>query len=126
MQSNEITKRIALAVKSKRRSAGLGVRAAAQQCGISAATISRLERGVAKLPDSATLAKIAAWANVPVAHLFEVSNTARKTEIQSTTPEVVEVHLRADKKLTPQTAKALSDMFRALYEQFTKSSGKSD
>jgi len=35
-------------------------------------------------------------------------------------PEFVEVHLRADKNLTPDTADALSKMFRQLYEKVAK------
>jgi hypothetical protein len=36
------------------------------------------------------------------------------------TPEIVEAHLRADKNLTPDTAKALSELFRVAYQQFRK------
>jgi hypothetical protein len=36
------------------------------------------------------------------------------------TPEIVEAHLRADKKLTPETAQALSELFRVAYQQFSK------
>jgi hypothetical protein len=35
-------------------------------------------------------------------------------------PEIVEAHLRADKNLTPETAKALSELFRVAYKQFSK------
>jgi hypothetical protein len=35
-------------------------------------------------------------------------------------PEIVEAHLRADKKLTPETARALSELFRVAYKQFSK------
>jgi hypothetical protein len=37
-----------------------------------------------------------------------------------TTPEAVELHLRADKKLNHTTAKALSELFRAAYDQLSK------
>jgi hypothetical protein len=40
------------------------------------------------------------------------------------TPEIVEAHLRADKHLTPQTAKALSELFRVAYAQFSQPDGK--
>ena len=36
------------------------------------------------------------------------------------TTEIVEAHLRADKNLSPETAKALSEVFRIAYEQFAK------
>jgi hypothetical protein len=34
-------------------------------------------------------------------------------------PEIIEAHLRADRNLTPETAKALSEMFRVAYNQFS-------
>jgi hypothetical protein len=40
------------------------------------------------------------------------------------TPEIVEAHLRADKNLTPQTAAALSELFRVAYTQFSRSGGE--
>ncbi|HEU5238772.1 MAG TPA: hypothetical protein VFU37_16695, partial [Pyrinomonadaceae bacterium] len=40
------------------------------------------------------------------------------------TPEIVEAHLRADRQLTPETAKALSELFRVAYKQFSQASGK--
>ena len=35
------------------------------------------------------------------------------------TPEIIEAHLRADRNLTPETANALSELFRVAYEQFS-------
>ena len=40
------------------------------------------------------------------------------------TPEIVEAHLRADKNLTPETAKALSELFRVAYTQFSRPNEK--
>jgi hypothetical protein len=40
---------------------------------------------------------------------------------QEPTPEIVEAHLRADRNLTPETASALSELFRVAYTQFSKS-----
>lgn len=112
-------KRIALAIKAKRRASYLGVRDAAKECGISAATLSRLERGAfSNLPDATTLTKLAGWLHTSVSELLQEEELLMKgLTPQSTVPEIVEVHLRADKNLSPKTAKALSDMFRALYEQ---------
>ena len=39
---------------------------------------------------------------------------------QEPTPEIVEAHLRADRNLTPETAAALSELFRVAYTQFSK------
>ena len=35
------------------------------------------------------------------------------------TPDIVEAHLRADRNLTPETAQALSELFRVAYAQFS-------
>jgi hypothetical protein len=39
---------------------------------------------------------------------------------QEPMPEIVEAHLRADRNLTPQTAAALSELFRVAYNQFSR------
>ena len=43
---------------------------------------------------------------------------------QEPTPQIVEAHLRADRNLTPQTAAALSELFRVAYNQFSKATGE--
>ena len=43
---------------------------------------------------------------------------------QEPTPEIVEAHLRADRNLTPETAAALSELFRVAYTQFSKNTEK--
>ncbi len=37
---------------------------------------------------------------------------------QEPVPEIVEAHLRADRNLTPETAAALSELFRVAYAQY--------
>src|SRR5205823_969178 len=111
--------RISALIKAKRREGGIGLRVAAQESGLSASTLSRLERGVSSsLPDADTLAKLAAWLNMPIGGLFSDPDGKRdEAGPELSTPEIVEVHLRADKKLSPRTAQALVRMFRILYEQ---------
>ena len=49
---------------------------------------------------------------------------SRALEIpDGTAPEIVEAHLRADKNLTPETAAALSELFRVAYTQFSRNAG---
>jgi transcriptional regulator with XRE-family HTH domain len=112
--------RIGTLVKAKRRKTGLGLRAAAAQCGVSPSTLSRLERGdSSSLPDADTLTKLAAWLGTTVAALL--SEKPKPTaDPELTTPEVIEVHLRADKRLSPETASALGRAFRLLYDQLAK------
>ena len=89
---------------------------------ISAATLSRLERGVSvTLPDVATLEKLAKWLGTTVGHLLAENAGKKGTKTpEASTPEIVEVHLRADKNLAPKTARALAEMFKVLYEQASK------
>ena len=120
MPLSTIQKTISLAIKTKMREDGLGVRTAAKKCGLDASTISRLERGAySTLPDGATLEKLAKWIGIPIKELLGGEDKDPLEE--NTLPEVVEVHLRADKNLSPKTAEALAKMFKALYEQASKS-----
>ncbi len=126
MRSRSALARISAFIKAKRRERGYGLRAAAEESGLSPSTLSRLERGVSSsLPDADTLTKLAAWLNISVAHLLsEDAQEAGQASPELTTPEVVEVHLRADKRLSPKTAQALSRMFKILYDQFAEGEGK--
>ena len=123
MRANDLA-RIGALVKAKRRKTGLGLRAAAAECGVSPSTLSRLERGdSSSLPDADTLTKLAAWLNMTVAALLsEKQKPIADPEL--TTPEVVEVHLRADKRLSADTASALGRAFRLLYDQLAKEPGE--
>ncbi|MGH9344239.1 MAG: hypothetical protein ACRD19_10810 [Terriglobia bacterium] len=38
----------------------------------------------------------------------------------ASTPQIIELHLRADPRLNPKTAKALASMFRIAYEQMAQ------
>jgi transcriptional regulator with XRE-family HTH domain len=118
--------RISALLKAKRKEKNIGLRAAAQESGVSPSTLSRLERGVASsLPDADTLAKLANWLNVSIGFLLsEQAKEGDENEPELTTLEIVEVSLRADKNLSPETAEALAGMFRLLYEQFTRTQGE--
>ena len=118
MSLKSVQDRISLAIKAKKREEELGVRKAAKECGVDPSTLSRLERGAySTLPDGATLEKLADWLDTSVGELLGGRENPKG---QNTVPEVVEVHLRADKNLPPKTAKALADMFKVLYDQATK------
>lgn len=114
-------------IRRKRLMEGLSLRKAAAQCNVSVATLYRAEKAEG-VPDTKTLTSIAGWLNVPLDEflLTGTERDAKKAEQASlSTPEVVEVHLRADKNLSPETAAALADVFRAAYEHFSRH-GKKD
>jgi transcriptional regulator with XRE-family HTH domain len=122
MDSNAVLAQLPALIKAKRREEGLGLRAAAQESGVSPSTLSRLERGISStLPDSDTLTKLVLWLNISLDKLLIENKSRSDSEApQLSTPEVVEVQLRADKNLSPDTARALAEMFKLLYNQFSK------
>ena len=93
-------------VRSRR---GLSLRDVAEETGISASTLSRLERG--STPDYDIVDRLAGWLKVSVA--TGVSPTqAPKTDTE--VMQVVEVHLRANKKLSAGTARAIAEAVKLL------------
>ena len=113
------------AIRRKREELGLSLRDVADETGVSASTLSRIENGTGK-PDADNIARLTAWLNVPVERIMSGRDTESNEERavvyfpQESTPEIVEAHLRADRNLTPETAKALSELFRVAYAQFSQ------
>lgn len=122
MTSERSLARLAALIKAKRREQDIGLREAAEQSGISPSTLSRLERGVGATPDGDTMAKLSKWLKVFVEELLygEQSNQEEVEERELSTPDVIEVHLRADKNLSPETASALAELVRAAYAQLSR------
>lgn len=103
-------------VRSERK---LTLREVMKETGISIQTLSRIERGEAGEIESRTLLKLATWAKQPL-ELFQAQQTTappRAIPKGTSTPDVVELYLRADKRLNPRTAELLAKMFRAAYVQ---------
>lgn len=97
---------LAAMVKAKLDLHGLKLRDAAAQTGVSAATLSRVLNG--KLPDTKTFAALVRWLGVS-ADLFIPARSS------ASVPETIEAHLRADRTLPPELARALADLVRATY-----------
>jgi transcriptional regulator with XRE-family HTH domain len=111
------------AIRRKREEQGLSLRDVADETGVSASTLSRIENGTGK-PDADNIARLTTWLNVPMERIMgggrlEGEDSAVVYFPQESTPEIVEAHLRADRNLSPDTAKALSELFRVAYAQFS-------
>src|SRR2546423_3418657 len=123
------TAELGTAVRRRREQQGLSLRDVADLTGVSASTLSRIESGTGK-PDADNIARLAAWLDMPierVMHGGHRSSTDPKPVVyypHESTPEIVEAHLRADRQLSPETAKALSELFRVAYTQFSHTSTK--
>lgn len=87
---------------------------------ISIPTLSRVERGDAKEVEGKTLLALSEWAKLPL-ELFSENKIGMKrvsfVPKGTATPDVVELHLRADKNLEPKTLEMLVKMFRAAYAE---------
>ena len=115
------------AIKRRREETGQSLRDVADVTGVSASTLSRIENGTGK-PDADNIARLTGWLDMPI---DRVMNKAAVSDVEpviyyphEATPEIVEAHLRADKNLTPETANALSELFRVAYKQFSGPSKK--
>lgn len=110
------------AIKRRREELGLSLRDVADVTQVSASTLSRIENGTGK-PDADNIARLTGWLDMPI---DRVMNKQAASDVEpviyyphEATPEIIEAHLRADKNLTPETAKALSELFRVAYKQFS-------
>ena len=118
------TKELGLAIKRRRETLKLSLRDVADKTNVSASTLSRIENGTGK-PDADNIARLTSWLDMPVDRVMKKQGKGADVEAvvyypHEATPEIVEAHLRADRNLTPETAKALSELFRVAYTQFSK------
>lgn len=119
------TEELGRAVRRKRNEANLSLRDVADETGVSASTLSRIENGTGK-PDADNIARLTAWLDVPMERILsgrpneEQQQAAVVYYPRESTPEIVEAHLRADRNLNADTAAALSELFRVAYNQFSR------
>ena len=119
------TEELGRAIRRKRESLGLSLRDVADDTTVSASTLSRIENGTGK-PDADNIARLTKWLDVPMERILggagDDSDAAKPIVYfaRESTPEIVEAHLRADRNLTPETATALSELFRVAYTQFSR------
>lgn len=115
------------AIKRRREEMGLSLRDVANVTDVSASTLSRIENGTGK-PDADNIARLTGWLDMPI---DRVMNKQAASDVEpviyyphEATPEIIEAHLRADRKLTPEAANALAELFRVAYKQFSKTGKK--
>ncbi len=119
------TQELGRAIKRRREELEMSLRDVADATEVSASTLSRIENGTGK-PDADNIARLTNWLDMPIDRVMNKhqDNSEAVDAVvyypHEATPEIVEAHLRADKNLTPETAKALSELFRVAYTQFSK------
>lgn len=126
-------------IQQKRVKERLTLERAAEQSGISAATLSRLERQSGMktskrfiTPDTRTIAALSRWLGESLDAMIEgapstvpsIPSRAVEGEVVdgsgTNLPETVEVYLRADRNLSPEAAEMLAEMFRLAYQQYSR------
>jgi transcriptional regulator with XRE-family HTH domain len=123
------TEELGRAIKRRRDELGLSLRDVADKTTVSASTLSRIENGTGK-PDADNIARLTAWLDMPMERVLSGRHSSNEDTAaviyypHESTPEIVEAHLRADQNLTPETASALSELFRVAYTQFSRSGGE--
>jgi transcriptional regulator with XRE-family HTH domain len=103
---------LAARLSAHRRERRLSLRAAAAEIGVSAATLSRVEGGD-YLPERDNLFRLLDWLGL-------AGGPAPQAEPHppgAGTMEAIELHLRADKDLSPADADALAQMVRLAYDR---------
>jgi transcriptional regulator with XRE-family HTH domain len=91
----------------------MGIRAAAHEIGISAATLSRIERG--HLPDSRTLGKICGWLNIDPALII---GGAGSHDAKAASMPAVQIGFKQGRTFGAQTAKSLTSLIIAAHKKF--------
>jgi len=133
-------------IRQKRVDERLTLGRAAEQSGVSTATLSRLERQAelktkstkgSITPDTRTVTALVRWVGVSLDNIIEgatlnaITIVPRMVEgevvvegeiIGATTPEIVHAYLRADRNLSPQAAANLAEMFQLAYRQYSQMS----
>ena len=103
-----------LAKYVRQKRGGTGLRDTAIEIGgISASTLSRVEKG--QIPDLDTFIRLCRWMGVPPSSFMTDLQGSEPNDGQST-PDAIAAHFRADRALDPRTAESLSRAVQALYE----------
>jgi transcriptional regulator with XRE-family HTH domain len=106
-------------VRARRLGKELGIREAAREVGVSAATFSRVERGD-YLPGRENLIRFTTWLGISIRDLTDGGLNVGHSGEPVSTPEAVALHLRADKNLSAQDAEVLEEVFRSAYQALVR------
>jgi transcriptional regulator with XRE-family HTH domain len=118
---------IAERLRRIRKARDLTLQEVFNQTGIPVATLSRIERGAAKEIKSATLIALTNWMGISTEELHgKPRAVTKKGKVLIDTPDIVELHLRADKELPKETAIVLAKMFRTAYEHLKSLQSKKE
>jgi transcriptional regulator with XRE-family HTH domain len=99
-------------IRRRRKNGELSLREAADEIGVSAPTLQRVESG--QIPNTSSLVRIAGWLGVS---LGDLQKKGKGSEAKEGT--IIQVHLRAVQHLDPGAAEAIAEAVQKLYEVFS-------
>ena len=97
-----------------------GLREVAQEIGISAATLMRIESG--RTPDVETFGKVCRWLGIDPGEFLGFESGKRRSDPLSDVPVQISAHFKADRLPEPETAKALARMLLFIARRATPGS----
>ena len=100
-------------LRDRRATKGLGLRAAAEEAGVSFNTFARVEKG--HVPDIETFSRMARWAGRSPADFLQLESVT-----SDSTPDVIEAHLRGDPALSSNAAEVIGGLVRELYDRLAR------
>lgn len=103
-------------IRRVRKARHLSLKDMEKETGVSAATLSRLERE-AGVPEIQVIHKLATWLGVSVRTAGKEAPTVKTDEDLN---RVIAVHLRANKKLPAEVARAIIDSFEMVMKLETQ------
>lgn len=104
------------ALLEKKEEEGLSWRAVAGQLGLHSSVFTRLYKG--SRPDTDTVLVLTGWLGVPVERFLSGQAAARDERRE--TMVAIGTHLRADRRLTPESADAIAAVVKAAYDQLAE------
>jgi transcriptional regulator with XRE-family HTH domain len=102
-------------IRSRRKDESLSLREAADQIGVSAPTLQRVESG--QIPNTTSLIRITNWLKLS---LDDILRKNKERQPGTGTLAQIEVHLRADPQLDSQAAEAIAEAVQKLYAAYSK------
>ena len=97
------------ALDAQRAAKELTWKEVAEQSGVSASTLTRMSQG--RRPDVDGLALLLAWSGLDASNFLPEANKPEPLA-------QIAANLRADRNLSPQSARALEEILKVAYEQF--------
>ena len=104
----------------RERRGGRGLREVAQEIGISAATLMRIESG--RTPDVETFGKVCRWLGIDPGEFLGFESAHRGGGPLGDVPVQISAHFKADRLPDPETAKALARMLLFIAKHATPGS----